>query len=125
MHTVVRTYVWWCLCGYRVFHFTCFLYAVLLFSEFMGTVSRSGDLKPPTSPSPGAPTISLISTPPIESNLQRPSMDASSTSQVPSTDKPVDKQHLNQPKMQPLSPFTMYEDLKPPSSPMPSSPIQH
>ncbi|KAJ8621043.1 hypothetical protein MRB53_029572 [Persea americana] len=85
----------------------------------------SGDLKPPTSPSPGAPTISLISTPPIESNLQRPSMDASSTSQVPSTDKPVDKQHLNQPKMQPLSPFTMYEDLKPPSSPMPSSPIQH
>ncbi|RWR95665.1 protein TIC 62, chloroplastic isoform X2 [Cinnamomum micranthum f. kanehirae] len=84
-----------------------------------------GDLKPPTSPSPRAPTISLISTPPIESSLQRPSMDASSISEVPRTDKPVDKQHLNLPKMRPLSPFTMYEDLKPPSSPMPSSPVQH
>lgn len=76
------------------------------------------DLKPPTSPSPSAPR-----TIPVDS-----SGDASATllvnitvqSQI--TDEPSDTQHENISRPRPLSPYAMYEDLKPPTSPVPRKP---
>ncbi|KAJ4755759.1 NAD(P)-binding Rossmann-fold superfamily protein [Rhynchospora pubera] len=68
------------------------------------------DLKPPSSPSPSAPnngTVISISTSTSE-NLS-PSAAVIEPDNVP--EKPY-----------PLSPYTMYEDLKPPSSPLPSVP---
>ncbi|EEF43314.1 NAD dependent epimerase/dehydratase, putative [Ricinus communis] len=69
------------------------------------------DLKPPTSPSPIAPVGSV---PP------------SSTNEVPKAGNsapptaPVEKQQNAEPKPRPLSPYTMYEDMKPPTSPSPA-----
>ncbi|XP_074275380.1 protein TIC 62, chloroplastic isoform X2 [Silene latifolia] len=78
------------------------------------------DLKPPTSPTPTAPTgqikeISSTDTPDIPTP----------TSSVPETEVLSDITELNaviSQKPQPLSPYTAYEDLKPPSSPCPSTP---
>ncbi|XWS68161.1 hypothetical protein CRYUN_Cryun04dG0067700 [Craigia yunnanensis] len=73
------------------------------------------DLKPPSSPSPRAPTIS-----PVDSGSQGATLSINSTAQSSIADKPSDKQHNARPTSRPLSPFTMYEDLKPPTSPIPS-----
>ncbi|WJX51532.1 Protein TIC 62, chloroplastic, variant 3 [Trifolium repens] len=78
------------------------------------------DFKPPSSPSPSAP-ITLLST---SSVSEVPKIDAVSTNgpaQPSVEDKPKDDgQQLNEPKSRPLSPYAMYEDLKPPASPSPS-----
>ncbi|KAK4258692.1 hypothetical protein QN277_005115 [Acacia crassicarpa] len=71
------------------------------------------DFKPPTSPTPSAPSLSPPSAPEIDSGN-------GPAAQLPGADKPSDEQILNEPKPRPLSPYTMYEDLKPPASPSPS-----
>ncbi|KAJ4966114.1 hypothetical protein NE237_017963 [Protea cynaroides] len=79
------------------------------------------DLKPPTSPSPNVPTVSLVS---MSSADGAPLSITSGNNAVqpPPPDKPVEELHSMEPKSRPLSPFTMYEDVKPPTSPIPSSP---
>ncbi|KAJ1382976.1 hypothetical protein SESBI_43791 [Sesbania bispinosa] len=78
------------------------------------------DFKPPTSPSPNAPTISLsIST--VDGVPEMDTVSGNGPAQLSIADEPQDGQHLPGPKSRPLSPYTMYEDLKPPASPTPSS----
>ncbi|XP_031478695.1 protein TIC 62, chloroplastic [Nymphaea colorata] len=72
------------------------------------------DLKPPTSPSPSVPN-SLSSLSVSFSTQPHVAVDATN-------DAPKSLQDSNKTKPQALSPYSMYEDLKPPSSPMPSSP---
>ncbi|OMO73823.1 hypothetical protein CCACVL1_17132 [Corchorus capsularis] len=74
------------------------------------------DLKPPSSPSPSPPTKA-----PADIGSQEATLSVNSTDQSPTTDQPSEKQHDARPKPRPLSPYTMYEDLKPPTSPIPSS----
>ncbi|XP_038887687.1 protein TIC 62, chloroplastic [Benincasa hispida] len=79
------------------------------------------DLKPPTSPSPSAPSLSFSSTSPSNGPPQPATSAANSTLQIPEAEDSKSDSHLPKPKkQQPLSPFTMYEDLKPPASPTPS-----
>ncbi|KAK1392792.1 hypothetical protein POM88_011848 [Heracleum sosnowskyi] len=61
------------------------------------------DFKPPTSPSPSSPTITQSSTSFVTGGSPN------GTPQPPSS----------APQSRPLSPFPMYEDLKPPTSPIP------
>ncbi|XP_050233743.1 protein TIC 62, chloroplastic [Mercurialis annua] len=68
------------------------------------------DLKPPTSPTPTAP---------VESTPPSPTTDVPNVSEPPSATT-VDEQEKAESKPRPLSPYTMYEDLKPPTSPTPS-----
>ncbi|XP_045819677.1 protein TIC 62, chloroplastic [Trifolium pratense] len=74
------------------------------------------DFKPPSSPSPSKPITS--------SGGEVPKIDAVSSNgpaQLSVEDKPNDDgQQLSEPKTRPLSPYAMYEDLKPPASPSPS-----
>ncbi|KAM7253493.1 hypothetical protein ACFE04_021647 [Oxalis oulophora] len=72
-------------------------------------ILRYDDLKPPSSPSPSSPTIEGSALP----NNNSPTL----------VDEPSVKQELHESKTSSLSPFTMYEDLKPPSSPSPSTPL--
>ncbi|KAJ7001196.1 hypothetical protein D5086_008944 [Populus alba] len=71
------------------------------------------DLKPPTSPSPTAPVGSVI---PTSSTNAVPE----TGNRAPPTAAAIDKQHHTEPNQKPQSPYTMYEDLKPPASPTPS-----
>ncbi|XVE49375.1 hypothetical protein DITRI_Ditri01bG0078300 [Diplodiscus trichospermus] len=73
------------------------------------------DLKPPSSPSPKATTTS-----PVDSGSQGATLSLNNTPQSSIADKQSDQQHNARPTSRPLSPFTMYEDLKPPTSPIPS-----
>ncbi|KHN25349.1 Protein TIC 62, chloroplastic [Glycine soja] len=78
------------------------------------------DLKPPTSPSPNAPTIS-VSTSAEEGvpEIATVSSNGPAPAQLSIADEPKEE-HLPEPKSRPLSPYTMYEDLKPPAPPTPS-----
>ncbi|KAG4386758.1 hypothetical protein AAZX31_11G118700 [Glycine max] len=76
------------------------------------------DLKPPTSPSPNAPTVS-VSTPAAAGVPKIDTISSNGPAQLSTADEPK-KEHLPEPKSTPLSPYTMYEDLKPPASPSPS-----
>ncbi|XP_043708774.1 protein TIC 62, chloroplastic isoform X1 [Telopea speciosissima] len=78
------------------------------------------DLKPPTSPSPSVPTVSLVSTSSADVAPPLSTISGNSSAQTSALDNPVDKQHSMEPKSRPFSPFAMYEDLKPPTSPIPS-----
>ncbi|KDP46212.1 hypothetical protein JCGZ_10052 [Jatropha curcas] len=69
------------------------------------------DLKPPTSPIPAAPLVSI----PTSSENGGPKAGNS----APPT-APEDMQQHTEAKPKPLSPFSMYEDMKPPTSPSPS-----
>uniref|UniRef100_A0A2P2K8W1 Protein TIC 62ic isoform X1 n=1 Tax=Rhizophora mucronata TaxID=61149 RepID=A0A2P2K8W1_RHIMU len=71
------------------------------------------DLKPPTSPSPAAPVGSLQSSSSILNGEKR-------GNSAPPTSAAWNKPHQLKPNLRPLSPYTMYEDLKPPASPAPS-----
>lgn len=62
------------------------------------------DLKPPSSPSPNVPMISVNN---VSENL---------------ADNSGNVKEYTESKPRPLSPYVMYEDLKPPSSPIPSKP---
>ncbi|XP_072989693.1 protein TIC 62, chloroplastic isoform X1 [Typha latifolia] len=78
------------------------------------------DLKPPTSPSPNAPAIaSSISAFAADSSSQ---MSMSTINETSNVNGSSNEQHNEQEKQQPLSPYAMYEDLKPPTSPVPSVP---
>lgn len=85
---------------------------------------RYPDLKPPSSPSPNAPTISLSSSSVDEvAAIDTPTISLSSSSvdevpkidtissngpaQLPIADEPKDEQDLPEPKLGPLSPYTM------------------
>ncbi|XP_061359134.1 protein TIC 62, chloroplastic [Gastrolobium bilobum] len=77
------------------------------------------NLKPPTSPSPNAPTISL-SVSSVDGVAEIETVSSNGPAQLSIADKPNDGEHLSEPKSRSLSPYTMYEDLKPPASPTPS-----
>ncbi|XP_059435063.1 protein TIC 62, chloroplastic isoform X2 [Corylus avellana] len=78
------------------------------------------DFKPPTSPSPNAPTTSLLPTSDADGGFNMATLSVNNIAQSPKADKPGGNQHHTGPKPRPLSPFTMYDDLKPPTSPLPS-----
>lgn len=69
------------------------------------------DFKPPTSPSPNAPFVSFMGGGP----QMAAATTGNSTASLPISD---DKRHQIPQEQKPLSPYTMYEDLKPPTSPM-------
>ncbi|KAK6916521.1 NAD(P)-binding domain [Dillenia turbinata] len=73
------------------------------------------DLKPPTSPSPNAPTISSS----MDGVPKVAPVSGNSIPQPEPADKSENKQQPPKLKSRPLSPYTMYEDLKPPTSPAP------
>ncbi|KAA3485629.1 Protein TIC 62, chloroplastic [Gossypium australe] len=75
------------------------------------------DLKPPSTPSPRAPT-----TAPVDSGSEGATFSGNSTAQSSIADKPSHEQHNTKPTPRPLSPFAMYADLKPPSTPSPRAP---
>ncbi|MED6204154.1 Protein TIC 62, chloroplastic [Stylosanthes scabra] len=75
------------------------------------------DLKPPTSPSPRAPNASSPSISAVNSSV--PQIESVSSNNGPPQIQ-EDEKHLPRPKSTPLSPYTMYEDLKPPASPSPA-----
>ncbi|KAG6762793.1 hypothetical protein POTOM_033316 [Populus tomentosa] len=70
------------------------------------------DLKPPTSPSPTAP-VGLVATTTSINAVPKTGNNAPPTAAI-------DNQHHKEPNPRPLSPYPMYEDLKPPASPTPS-----
>ncbi|GAB4853936.1 hypothetical protein Ancab_018145 [Ancistrocladus abbreviatus] len=80
------------------------------------------DLKPPTSPAPSAPNSSPISTASAALPQMVTRSDGSLHHAAESTGAEIagNKEHLAESKPRPLSPYTMYEDMKPPSTPMPS-----
>ena len=63
---------------------------------------RYPDFKPPTSPSPSAPTVS-----PSTSAVEIDTGSSNGPAQLPVSDRPEDGQHLPEPKSRPLSPYTM------------------
>ncbi|KFK39221.1 hypothetical protein AALP_AA3G215400 [Arabis alpina] len=103
------------------------------------------DLKPPTSPSPASTGPKKTAT--AEDNSELPgsnndvlkSIDgsvnttpssivpeaATTVNNVTDTSLTSEDNTADQPKRRPLSPYTMYEDMKPPTSPLPSPVINH
>ncbi|KAF3951473.1 hypothetical protein ACB098_07G115600 [Castanea mollissima] len=77
------------------------------------------DLKPPTSPSPTVPTVSPLPTLEVDGHSNMANLSINNIAQSPIEDKPREQHHTG-PNPSPLSPFTMYDDLKPPTSPIPS-----
>ncbi|CAJ1933451.1 unnamed protein product [Sphenostylis stenocarpa] len=75
------------------------------------------DLKPPTSPSPNAPTISISSSV-VDGVPEIVTVSSNGPAQLSIGDEPKEG-HLPERKPRPLSPYIMYEDLKPPASPSP------
>lgn len=75
------------------------------------------DLKPPSSPSPCPPSAAA----PAPTSTDTAAAGSSSTLNSSATGTPIS---VDQPKQQqrPLSPYTRYEELKPPSSPSPTPP---
>ncbi|XP_052171766.1 protein TIC 62, chloroplastic isoform X4 [Diospyros lotus] len=77
------------------------------------------DLKPPTSPSPNAPNGTLLVPSSSNDGSLKATVPINITAESPPADKPQDERRGAEPKRRPLSPFTMYPDLKPPTSPGP------
>ncbi|KAI4298378.1 hypothetical protein L6164_031949 [Bauhinia variegata] len=71
------------------------------------------DLKPPTSPSPNAPNASL--------SPEIGAFSGNGPAQIPVADEANNEEHV---APRPLSPYPMYEDLKPPSSPTPTPSVK-
>ncbi|CAI8617411.1 unnamed protein product [Vicia faba] len=81
--------------------------------ESLSPYAAYPDLKPPSSPSPSVPTTSISKIDTVVSS--------NGAAQLSVEDTPKDDgQPLHEPKSIPLSPYAMYEDLKPPASPSPS-----
>ncbi|VVA15169.1 PREDICTED: TIC 62 [Prunus dulcis] len=86
------------------------------------------NFKPPSSPSPTPPILSSPTpTPAILSVLSEPVANngspidtLNSKVQPPTEDAQSNSEQHTKPKPRPLSPFFMYEELKPPASPIPS-----
>ncbi|KAG2306194.1 hypothetical protein Bca52824_025942 [Brassica carinata] len=101
------------------------------------------DLKPPTSPTPastGPKKTALaeeISESPGGNDVVETvdgSVNTTETASVPEAETVInvtdtsltpEENEADQPKPRPLSPYTMYEDMKPPTSPLPSPVINH
>ncbi|KAL5130015.1 Protein TIC 62, chloroplastic [Glycine soja] len=66
------------------------------------------DLKPPTSPSPNAPTVS-VSTPAAAGVPEIDTISSNGPAQLSAADEPKEE-HLPEPKSRPLSPYTMVLD---------------
>lgn len=81
------------------------------------------DLKPPTSPSPASTTPSSVSKPPVN-NVPETSISSGNNTAQPEVTNQDQPNHAS-PKPRPLSPYAMYEDLKPPTSPVPSQATNH
>ncbi|XWS39839.1 hypothetical protein CRYUN_Cryun18bG0089000 [Craigia yunnanensis] len=79
-------------------YFTFFSFPFIIALHFF----RYDDLKPPSSPTPSAPT-----TAPVDSGSQDATLSVNSTAQSLIADKPSDEQHNAKTKPRPLSPFTM------------------
>ncbi|KAI6677814.1 hypothetical protein NL676_038610 [Syzygium grande] len=75
---------------------------------------RYEDLKPPTSPSPSVP----ITQPPSSVSVAV-SGNGAPPPQPLMTNNPKDREEHEERKLGPLSPYTAYEDLKPPTTPTP------
>ncbi|CAI8613663.1 unnamed protein product [Vicia faba] len=81
--------------------------------ESLSPYAAYPDLKPPSSPSPSVPTTSISKIDTVVSS--------NGAAQLSVEDTPKDDgQPLHEPKSRSLSPYAMYEDLKPPASPSPS-----
>ncbi|XP_024637320.1 protein TIC 62, chloroplastic isoform X2 [Medicago truncatula] len=90
--------------------------------ESLSPFAAYPDLKPPSSPSPNAPTTS-ISTSSVGEVAKIEEESSNGPAQLSVEDTPKDDgQNLHEPKSRPLSPYAMYPDLKPPSSPSPNAP---
>lgn len=83
--------------------------------------TRYEELKPPSSPSPTPP--SAASSASASASPDTPPAAAASSAALDSSANgtPITGDQLNQ-QQRPLSPYTRYEELKPPSSPTPSTP---
>ncbi|KAL0743531.1 hypothetical protein Bca4012_085044 [Brassica carinata] len=101
------------------------------------------DLKPPTSPTPAS--TGPKKTAPAQENSELPggndvvetvdgSVNTTESASVPQAETVInvtdtsltaEENEADQPKPRPLSPYTMYEDMKPPTSPLPSPVINH
>uniref|UniRef100_A0A0E0M4V3 NAD(P)-binding domain-containing protein n=1 Tax=Oryza punctata TaxID=4537 RepID=A0A0E0M4V3_ORYPU len=83
--------------------------------------TRYEELKPPSSPSPTPP--SAASSTSVSASPDTPAAAAASSAALDSSANgtPITGDQLNQ-QQRPLSPYTRYEELKPPSSPTPSTP---
>lgn len=100
----------WFLVWYKPF-VCCPLHLILYFTIHLlwaNSVFRYDDLKPPTSPSPSAPTASLLPTPNIDGGSDGGTLSVNNIAQSLTSDEPRDKQHHAGPKPRPLSPFTMW-----------------
>lgn len=75
------------------------------------------DFKPPSSPSPTPPIVSVFSAP--AANNGSPIDTSNSTGQLPAENKQSEEEQHTKRKPRPQSPFYMYEELKPPTSPIP------
>ncbi|KAL5704913.1 hypothetical protein ACHQM5_023273 [Ranunculus cassubicifolius] len=85
--------------------------------------SAYADLKPPSSPIPVASNGAKVKVDVVQA-VSEPPIEASQNNDSVITATPADTQ-TDPPKVQqtrPLSPYFAYEDLKPPTSPIPSSP---
>ncbi|KAJ9561005.1 hypothetical protein OSB04_006165 [Centaurea solstitialis] len=89
------------------------------------------NLKPPTSPSPNPPSVSPPPPPPTVVPVDNGTPIASTPENTPVASTPENTPVAFTPentsdstvvKPRPLSPYPMYENLKPPSSPIPSTP---
>lgn len=83
------------------------------------------DLKPPASPTPTAPNSSATSMPLAGAESQTVSLSNDGAVEPVQAQDAGDEQASVQLNSRPLSPYTMYDDMKPPSSPMPSAPGNH
>lgn len=80
------------------------------------------NFKPPTSPSPAPTKMSLSTSSVTDDGLTKAAAaSGNSTPQPPNGEKTSDEKQHMEPKPKPLSPFAMYDELKPPTSPLPSS----
>ncbi|XP_021731640.1 protein TIC 62, chloroplastic-like [Chenopodium quinoa] len=78
------------------------------------------DLKPPTSPTPTTPNSLATSMASDGAESQTASFSNNGPVESIEAQDAGNEQTSAQPKPRPLSPYTMYDDMKPPSSPMPS-----
>uniref|UniRef100_A0A1J3GVN7 Protein TIC 62, chloroplastic n=1 Tax=Noccaea caerulescens TaxID=107243 RepID=A0A1J3GVN7_NOCCA len=101
------------------------------------------DLKPPTSPIPastgpkkttsaeektelpGGNDVLVIVDGSVNTTQSSSVPEAATVSNVTDTSLTSEDNAADQPKPRPLSPYTMYEDMKPPTSPLPSPVINH
>ncbi|KAL5225463.1 hypothetical protein ABZP36_012102 [Zizania latifolia] len=83
--------------------------------------TRYEELKPPSSPSPNPPAAAAAAPAPAPASPDTASAASSVVLDSSANGTPVSTDQPNQ-QQRPLSPYTRYEELKPPSSPTPCAP---